>query len=116
MLGARITPKLVALGLGSELTLLAALYLPARFGWAPRFLFAEAVVMTIAGVLAFGSALVLSLEVAAEYVSRWSRLAWLLLAASAGLSLLKRCAGSPLFDLLMGGYRVSPLRGLLDNL
>jgi len=115
MLGTRITPKLMALGLVGELLLLVALYLPAALGWAPRFRFAEAVVMTIAGILAFGSALVLSLEVAAEYQSRWARLAWLLLASSAALSLLKRCVGSPLFDFLMGGYRLSPLRGLLDN-
>src|SRR5215475_3377350 len=116
MLGTRITPKVVAFGLGSELLLLAGLYVPAAFGWTPRFFFAEAVIMTIAGILAFGSALLLSLEVAAEYQSRWPRLAWLMLAASAGLSLLKRCVGSPLFDLHTGGYRVSPLRGLLDNI
>ena len=73
--------------------------------------------MTVAGVVAFGIALVLSLEVAAEYrQSGWARLAWLMLAASAGLSLLKRSVGSPLFDLTMEGYRTSPLRGLLDNL
>ncbi len=94
---------------------LAGLYVPARLGWTPRFLFAEAIIMTTAGVLAFGSAVLLSLEVAAEYQSRWARVAWVLLAASAALSLLKRCVGSPLFDFLMGGYRVSPLRGLLDN-
>src|SRR5215472_1511050 len=115
MVGARITPKLVALGLAGEVLLLAGLYLPSALGWTPRFLFAEAVVMTAAGILAFGSALFLSLEVAAEYQSRWARVAWQLMAASAGLSLLKRCVGSPLFDFLIGGYRTSPLRGLLDN-
>src|SRR5260370_37194595 len=115
MLGSRITPKLVAFGLAGEVLLLVGLYLPAAFGWTARFLFTEAVVMTVAGILAFGSALLLSLEVAAEFQSRWARLAWLMLASSAGLSLLKRCAGSPLLDFLMGGYRVSPLRGLLDN-
>jgi hypothetical protein len=115
MLGARITPKIIAVGVVVELLLLAGLYLPAALGLTPRFLFAEAVVMTAAGILAFGTALLLSLEVAGEYQSRWARLAWLMLAASTALSLMKRCVGSPLFDFLMGGYRVSPLRGLLDN-
>jgi hypothetical protein len=115
MFGARITPKIVAFGLGSELLLLGGLYVPAALGWTPRFLLAEAVVMTAAGILAFGSALLLSLEVAAEYQPGWARLAWLMLAASAALSLLKRCVGSPLLDFVIGGYRVSPLRGLLDN-
>jgi hypothetical protein len=73
--------------------------------------------MTVSGVFAFGIALLLSLEVAAEYrQAHWAHLAWLLLAANAALSLVKRSAGSPLFDFLMEGYRTSPLRGLLDNI
>lgn len=73
--------------------------------------------MTIAGMVAYGVALLLSLEVAAEYrQAHWARLAWLLLAANAAISLVKRSIGSPLFDFLMEGYRTSPLRGLLDNL
>jgi hypothetical protein len=116
MFGKRITPKLVALGLGAELLLLAGLYVPAAFGWTSRFRLAEAVIMTISGILAYGSALVLSLEVAAEYQSGLPRMAWMMLAASAALSLLKRSAGSPIFDLYAGGYRLSPLRGLVDNI
>ncbi len=117
MLAARITPKVVAYGLAAELALLVGLYLPAAFGWSSRFRLTEAIVMTIAGVLAFGFALVLSLEVAAEYrQAPWARLAWLLLAANAGLSLVKRGVGSPLFDFVREGYRTGPLRGLLDNL
>ena len=117
MLAARITPRIVGLGLAAEMLLLTVLYLPAAFGWTPRFRLTEAIVMTAAGVVAFGIALLLSLEVAAEYrQSRWARLAWLMLAASAALSLLKRSIGSPLFDLMTEGYRTSPLRGLLDNL
>lgn len=117
MLASRITPRVVACGLAGELLLLVGLYLPAALGWTSRFQLTEAIVMTIAGVLAFGIAVLLSLEVAAEYrQARWARLAWLLLAASAALSLVKRSVGSPLFDFVMEGYRTSPLRGLLDNL
>jgi hypothetical protein len=117
MLAARITPRVVGLGLAAEMLLLTGLYLPAAFGWTARFRLAEALVMTTSGVLAFGIAVLLSLEVAAEYrQSRWARLAWLMLAASAALSLLKRSVGSPLFDLMSEGYRTSPLRGLLDNM
>src|SRR5437867_73385 len=111
MLAARITPKVVACGLVGEILLLAGLYLPATFGWTSRFRLTEALVMTVAGVLAFSIALLLSLEVAAEYrQARWARLAWLMLAANAALSLMKRSVGSPLFDFLMAGYRTSPLR------
>jgi hypothetical protein len=117
MLAARVTPRVVAFGLGGEVLLLVLLYLPAAFGWTGRFRLTEAMVMTIAGILAFGIALLLCLEVAAEYrQAPWARLAWLLLAANAAISLLKRCAGSPLFDFLMEDYRISPLRGLVDNL
>src|SRR5581483_5084688 len=117
MLAARITPRVVAFGLAGEALLLVGFYLPAAFGWTARFRLAEAIVMTISGALAFSIALVLSLEVAAEYrQARWARLAWLMLAANAALSLLKRSIGSPLFDFMMEGYRTSPLRGLLDNL
>ncbi|HZS06056.1 MAG TPA: hypothetical protein VFD58_14550 [Blastocatellia bacterium] len=107
----------MAFGLAGEALLLVGFYLPAAFGWTARFRLAEAIVMTISGALAFSIALVLSLEVAAEYrQARWARLAWLMLAANAALSLLKRSIGSPLFDFMMEGYRTSPLRGLLDNL
>jgi hypothetical protein len=116
-LAARITPKVVAYCFVGEVVLLVGLYLPSAYGWTSRFRMTEAIVMTIAGVVAFGIALLLSLEVASEYRrSRWVRLAWLLLAANAALSLLKRSAGSPLFDFLMEGYRTSPLRGLFDHL
>ncbi len=117
MLASRITPRVVGFGLAAEMVLLVALYLPAAAGWTSRFRLTEAIVMTIAGALAFGIAFLLSLEVAAEYrQSRWARLAWLLLAGNAALSLLKRSAGSPLFDFVMDDYRASPLRGLMDNL
>ncbi len=117
MLAAHLKPKLVAYGLAAELSLLSALYLPVAFGWTSRFRVAEAIVMTISGILAFGIATILSLEVAAEYgQARWARLAWLLLAVNAAISLVKRSIGSPLFDFIWEDYRVSPLRGLLDNM
>ena len=73
--------------------------------------------MTVAGLLSFGIATVLCLEVAAEYRQvRWSQLAWQLLAVGTALSLLKRLVGSPIFDLVIARYRVGPIRGLLDNI
>ena len=117
MLARRITPRIVVSGLVGELLLLSALYTPSALGWTSRFRVTEAVVMTAAGVIAFGIALLLSLEVAAEYRQvRWARFAWLMLAANAAVSLLKRSVGSPLLDLWSEGYRVGPLRGLLDNM
>jgi hypothetical protein len=116
MIAARITPKVVAYGLAAEMVLLVGLYLPAAAGWTSRFRLAEALVMTVAGGVAYGIALLFSLEVAAEYrQTRWARVAWLMLAANAAISLMKRSVGSPLFDFVMAGYRTSPLRGLIDN-
>lgn len=116
LLATRITPKIVWTGLLGEVLLLSALYLPAALGVHVRFKLAEAIVMTMAGLLAYTIALLLSLEIAAEYQrSPWSRAAWLLLAASAAISLLKRTSGSPLLD-FFSTYRFSPMRGLVDNL
>lgn len=117
MLASRITPKFVAYGLTGEILILVCLYLPSFFGWTHRLLLTEAVVMTVSGIVAFGIALLLSLEVAAEHrQSSLVRLAWQLFAINAGLSLLKRTIGSPFFDFFDSGFRTSPLRGLIDNL
>lgn len=101
----------------SELLILSALYWPVAFGVSPRFTVTEGIVMTVAGIIAYGIATILSFEVAAEYrQARWARLAWQLLAVSFAFSLIKRTIGSPLFEFIQVGYRSSPLRGLLDNL
>jgi len=116
LLASRVTPKLVWMCLTGEILLLSALYLPAAAGVTSRFRLTEAIVMTVAGLLAYGIATLLSLEVAAEHRrTPWVGAAWLLLAASAAISLLKRTAGSPLLDFVTD-YRNSPLRGLVDNL
>ena len=116
MLAVHITPKLVGGLLVGEIALLVALYLPSVLGLTQRFRLAEAVVMTVAGLLSFGIATVLCLEVASEYQkARWSQLAWQLLAVGTALSLIKRLVGSPLFDLVIVRYRGGPIRGLLDN-
>ena len=117
MLASYITPKVVGCGMVGEVSLLLLLYLSSSFGQNGRFRLAEAIVMTISGLAAYGIALLLSLEVAAEYRrAPWARAAWLLLAASAAISLLKRSAGTPFLDFVDAGYRTGPLRGLVDNL
>lgn len=116
MLGAWITPRVIVYGLAAEILLLTLLYLPTACQATTRFRLTEAVIMTSSGLLAWGAALWLSLEVATEYRQNApARLAWQLLAANAALSLVKRAVGSPLFDLVVPDYRTSPLRGLLDN-
>lgn len=117
MIASYLTPRLVGYGLTGEVLLLTALYLLSAGGRTPRFRMAEAIVMTISGLAAYGIALVLSLEIATEYRrSPWARAAWLLLASSAAISLLKRSAGTPLLDFVDSEYRTGPLRGLVDNL
>jgi len=117
MLASYITPRVIGYGLAGELLLLSALFLYSSLGQTPRLRMIEAIIMTVSGLAAYGIALLLSLEISTEYRrSPWARAAWLLLAASAAISLLKRSAGTPLLDFVDAEYRTGPLRGLIDNL
>jgi hypothetical protein len=56
----------------------------------PRFWVAESAIRTISLCLAYTLALALNLEVAAEYrQTRWLHVAWLALAANAGVSVVR---------------------------
>jgi hypothetical protein len=67
--------------------------------------------------LAYGLALWLNLEIAAEYrQTRWLRLAWLALAGNAGVSIVRMVVESSLFNLIWPGYTRDPLWGLLQHL
>ncbi|MBK9316111.1 MAG: hypothetical protein IPM55_18000 [Acidobacteria bacterium] len=60
-------PKVVGCGMVGEVSLLLLLYLSSSFGQNGRFRLAEAIVIDFSGLAAYGIALLLSLEVAAEY-------------------------------------------------
>ncbi|MGH9838141.1 MAG: hypothetical protein ACREEM_05095 [Blastocatellia bacterium] len=77
---------------------------------------AENVIITLGGVLAYSLALKLNLEIAAEYRNvRWLRLAWLMLAVNAGLSIFR-----PLVTRALNPFaqelQLVPLQGLLNHL
>jgi hypothetical protein len=117
MIATRITPRIIWLGLALNLGAWLALNLPARAGLTPRFWVAESAIRTVFLCLAYALALALNLEVAAEYrQTRWLHVAWLALAANAGVSVVRIIVESACLNLIWPGYTRTPLWGLLQHL
>ncbi len=117
MIAARITPKVVWFGLALNLGAFLAVHLPWRAGLAPRLWVTESAIRTGFLCLAFALALALNLEIAAEHRETWwLRVAWLALAANAGVSVVRIIVESSLFNLIWPGYTRAPLWGLLQHL
>jgi hypothetical protein len=117
MIAARVTPKVVWFGLALNLCAYVAAHLPWWAGLTPRLWVTESAIKTGFLCLAYGLALALNLEIAAEYrQTRWLRLAWLALAANAGVSVVRIIIESSLFNLIWPGYTRDPLWGLLQHL
>src|SRR5262249_49578959 len=117
MIAARITPKVVWFGLALNLCAWLGCHLPWRAGLTPRLWVTESAIRTGFLCLAYGLALALNLEVAAEYrQTRWLRVAWLALAGNAGVSIARIVVESALINLIWPGYTRSPLWGLLQHL
>lgn len=116
MITARITPKIVLIGLATQLGLWLAVNLPWTFGWTQRHFVAAHVIRLMLSCVALGLACAINLEIAEEYRNaRWLRLAWLALAANAGISVLRIIAESPLWQRSWPEY--DPwLQGLLQHL
>lgn len=117
MIAARITPKVVWFGLALNLCAWLACNLPWRAGLAPRHWVAEGAIKTGFLVIAYGMALALNLEIAAEHrQTRWLRLAWLALAGNAAVSIVRIVVESSLLNLIWPDYTRGPLWGLLQHL
>jgi hypothetical protein len=117
MIASRITPKVVWYGLALNLCAYLAAHLPWLTGLTPRMWQPQSVIKTGFLCLAYGLALWLNLEIAAEYrQTRWLRLAWLALAGNAGVSIVRMVVESSLFNLIWPGYTRDPLWGLLQHL
>jgi len=117
MIAARITPKVVWFGLALNLCAYLAAHLPWWAGLTQRMWQPQSVIKTVFLCLAYGLALALNLEIAAEYrQTRWLRLAWLALAGNAGVSIVRMVVESSLFNLIWPGYTRDPLWGLLQHL
>jgi hypothetical protein len=117
MIAARITPKIVWFGLALNLCSWLACNLPWRAGLAPRNWVAEGAIRTGFLCIAYGMALALNLEIAAEHKqTRWLRLAWMALAANAAVSIIRIVVESSLFNLIWPDYTRGALWGLLQHL
>jgi hypothetical protein len=117
MISARITPKVVWIGLSLNLCAWLAAHMPWWAGFTEHLWVTESAIKT--GFLCFAYALALSLnmEIAAEHrQTRWLRLAWLALACNAGVSIGRMVVESSLFNLIWPGYTRDPLWGLLQHL
>jgi hypothetical protein len=117
MIASRITPKVVWYGLALNLCAYLAAHLPWWAGLTPRMWQPQSAIKTGFLCLAYGLALALNLEIAAEHrQTRWLRLAWLALAGNAGVSIVRIVVESSLFNLIWPGYTRDPLWGLLQHL
>jgi hypothetical protein len=117
MISARVTPKVILFGLSLHFGLWLAVHLPADFGLTRRHWIAEGAIKTLSSCVAYALALALNLEIAAEYRhARWLRIAWLALAANAGISIIRIIFESTLINLLWPGYTKGHLIGLLQHL
>jgi len=117
MIAARITPKVVWLGLSLNLCAWVAAHMPWWAGLTGHLLVAESAIQTVFLCFSYALALALNLEIAAEYrQTRWLRVAWLALAGNAGVSIVRIIVESSLSDLVWPGYPHSPLWGLLQHL
>jgi hypothetical protein len=117
MIASRITPKVVWFGLALNLCAWLAFHLPWRAGLTARMWVAEGGVRVVFLCLAYGLALALNLEIAAEHRrTPWLRFAWMALAGNAAVSIVRIVVESSLFNLIWPGYTRDSLWGLLQHL
>lgn len=121
MIATRITPKFICQCLAISLISRVGAYLVWLLIGTPvplsRWWIAENALKTGFLCFAFFLALILNLEVAKEYrQTTLLRLAWLSLAANAGISVVRMIVESSLWNLAWPGYLRSPLWGLLQHL
>ncbi len=117
MIAARITPKVVWFGMALNLCAWVACHLPWRAGLTERLWVAEGAIRMGFLSLAYGLALALNIEIAAEHRrTRWLRFAWLALAGNAAVSIVRTVVESALFNLVWPDYASGPLCGLLRHL
>lgn len=116
MFAARLTPKLMITGLILHLALWLAVSLPVSFRLLPELYPVSLGVRVFASCVAFALALLLNVEIAREHRSApWLRVAWLALAANAGISIFRMIFESPLLTLIWPEYTTG-LRGLWQHL
>ncbi len=121
LIAARVTPRVVMIGLAVHLGLYGLLSLLSVALSAgrpiPNLVIASYVLRLVLTVIAYFLALLLNVEVAAEYrQARWLRFAWLALAANAGISIFRPFVESSVINRLWDQPSDGPISGLLQHL
>ena len=121
MTATRLTPKIIwlglALSLGSRAGAHVAWQITGKLEMGSPLWITENTVKTGFLCLAYVLALRLTLEIAKEYrQARWLRIAWLALAANAGISVVRMMVESACLNLAWPGYTRSPMWGLVQHL
>ncbi len=116
MLATRLTPKLLLWALMPQMGLIVLAHLAANFDWWPHYRGLASGFRNSVSILSFAIALVMNLVIAREYQKTpLLRLAWLALAANAGISVIRMILEGPWLGLLWLEYDRS-LRGLCQHL
>src|SRR5262245_3005611 len=101
MIAARITPKVAWLGCMLNLGAWMTVHLPWLLGWTPRLSIAEGAIKLTFLSSAYLMAFLLNWEIAREHRQvQCLRVAWLALAANAGLSVIRVVIENPLRGLI----------------
>lgn len=116
MLATRLTPKVILWALIPQMALIVLAHLAASYNWWPHYRGLAQGFRNSVSIIAFAIALVLTLEIAREYrKTPLLHLAWLAMAANAGISVIRMIFESPWIGMLWSEYDRS-LRGLLQHL
>jgi hypothetical protein len=114
---ARITPRVTVYTAAAFSVCWALLRFIGHSVWRPGWGPPEAAVFVIEGMIAYGVAMVLCFQIAAEYRhSRWLRIAWLCLAVKSGIAVVRYALDDPMLNLIRPGYYESAWSGLAREL
>lgn len=116
MLATRLTPKVILWALIPQMALTVLAHLAANFNWWPHYRGLAQSFRNSVSIIAFAIALMLTLEIAREYrKTPLLHLAWLAMAANAGISVVRMVLEGPWIGLFWSEYDRS-LRGLCQHL
>jgi len=113
----RLTPRVIAYVTIGFAACWVICRLISDFVWHPNWGPLEVAIFVIEGVIAYGIAMVLCFQIAAEYRhSYWLRVAWLCLAVKSGVAVVRYALDDPMINLIRPGYYESPWSGLAREL
>lgn len=117
MFASWITPRVVLVAMAIHIALWSLLEILGEVVGRDRLFSVRGGVRLGCGVLAYGVAIGLNLEIAREYrQALWLKVAWLALAANAAIFLFRPLVESPITPFIAPEYLTRPLLGLLLHL